>query len=215
MKPITNPAVARAFEAYPPNMRRKLLALRELILETAAATEGVGELDEALKWGEPAFLTAESGSGSTVRIDWKASKPDQYAMYFNCQTTLVETFKTLFPREFNYEGNRAIVFKESAPIPQDALAFCVAAALTYHRSGKAKRAGKAGAGKPRMRPNPSVERTSTGMALGPRSYPGYRSASRAKRHPGSGPLTSNVRRQKKAAPSLFPTPDIPHSSRLR
>ena len=46
---------------------------------------------------------------------------------------------------------------------------------------------------PKMRPNPSLERTSTGMALGPRSSPGYRSASRAKRHPGSGPLSSNVR----------------------
>ena len=31
------------------------------------------------------------------------------------------------------------------------------------------------------------------MALGPRSSSGYRSASRAKHHPGSGPLTSNVR----------------------
>jgi hypothetical protein len=143
MKPITNPAVAKAFEAYPPNMRRKLLALRKLILQTAAATEGVGELDETLKWGEPAYLTAASGSGSTVRIDWKASKPNQYAMYFNCQTTLVETFKSLFPREFSYEGNRAIVFKESEPIPKDALAFCVSAALTYRRTGKAKRAGAA------------------------------------------------------------------------
>ena len=44
-----------------------------------------------------------------------------------------------------------------------------------------------------VRPNPSVERTSTGMALGPRSASGYRSASRAKHHAGSGPLTSNVR----------------------
>ena len=143
MKPITNPAVAKAFEAYPPKIRRKLLALRELILQTAASTQGVGQLDETLKWGEPAYLTTESGSGSTVRIDWKASKPNQYAMYFNCQTTLVETFKTLFPNEFTYEGNRAIVFQESAPIPEDALAFCVAAALTYHRTGKAKRAGSA------------------------------------------------------------------------
>lgn len=135
MKPITNPAVAKVFEVYPPNMRHKLLVLRELIFQIAAATEGVGELDETLKWGEPAYLTAQSGSGSTVRIGWKPSRPNQYAMYFNCQTTLVETFKTLFPDEFSYEGNRAIVFKESELIPMDALAFCVAAALTYHRTG--------------------------------------------------------------------------------
>jgi hypothetical protein len=136
MKPIANPAVARAFEAYPTNMRRRLLALRDLILRTAATTEGVGELEEALKWGEPAYLTSKTGSGSTVRIGWKKSKPTEYAMYFNCQTSLVETFKTVFPREFRYEGNRALVFSESEPIPTKALEFCVAAALTYHHRNK-------------------------------------------------------------------------------
>jgi Domain of unknown function (DU1801) len=142
MKPFANAAVARAFEAYPPNMRRKLLALRALILKTAASTEGVGEIEETLKWGEPAYLTSQSGSGSTVRIDWKGSKPGEYAMYFICQTSLVETFRTLFPGEFRFEGNRAIVFTESESIPKDALAFCISAALTYHRAGKAKRSAK-------------------------------------------------------------------------
>jgi Domain of unknown function (DU1801) len=142
MKPFANTAVAQAFEAYPPNMRRKLLALRELILKTAATTEGVGAIEETLKWGEPAYLTSQTGSGSTVRIDWKDSKPNEYAMYFNCQTRLVETFKTLFPGEFKFEGNRAILFNESEPIPKDALAFCISAALTYHRAGKAKRSAK-------------------------------------------------------------------------
>jgi Domain of unknown function (DU1801) len=138
MTPIQNAAVARAFEAYPPGMRSKLLALRELIFRTAASTPGVGQLEETLKWGEPAYLTSNSGSGSTVRIDWKKSEPTEYAMYFNCQTTLVETFKSLFPGEFKFEGNRAIVFHESEAVPTDALAFCVAAALTYHLQSKVK-----------------------------------------------------------------------------
>ncbi|MBI2768586.1 MAG: DUF1801 domain-containing protein [Burkholderiales bacterium] len=133
MTPFASPAVAEAFASYPAGVRRKLLALRELILRTAAATEGVGPLEETLKWGEPAYLTAASKSGSTVRIAWKKSAPSQYAMYFNCQTTLVDTFRTLFPREFKFEGNRAIVFEQADAVPSDALAFCVAAALTYHR----------------------------------------------------------------------------------
>lgn len=137
MTPFQSPAVAQAFEAYPHAMRRKLLALRELIFHTAASTPGVGELEETLKWGEPAYLTSCSKSGSTVRIGWKATRPAEYAMYFNCQTTLVDTFKTLFPHDFQYEGNRAIVFQEAQPLPVDTLAFCVAAALTYHRHGKA------------------------------------------------------------------------------
>jgi hypothetical protein len=54
-------------------------------------------------------------------------------MYFNCQTTLVETFRTLFPKDFRFEGNRAIVFDELDEVPRDSLVFCIAAALTYHR----------------------------------------------------------------------------------
>jgi Domain of unknown function (DU1801) len=133
VRPFQNAAVAKAFDAYPASIRPKLLALRQLILETAASTEGVGVLEEALKWGEPAYVTTASKSGSTVRIDWKHSSPAQYAMYFNCNTNLVESFRTMFPGEFEFEGNRAIVFAEAAVVPKESLAFCIGAALTYHR----------------------------------------------------------------------------------
>jgi len=134
MRPFASPAVAKTFDACPPPLRHKLLALRELIFQTAAGTAGVGELEETLKWGEAAYLTSATGSGSTVRIAWKKARPTQYAICFNCQTTLVDTFKTLFPTEFRYQGRRAIVFEASDPVPTDALAFCIAAALSYHRS---------------------------------------------------------------------------------
>ena len=133
MKPFANAAVAQSFAAYPPNMRRKLLALRELILKTAASTEGVGEIEETLKWGEPAYLTPASKSGSTIRLGLVKSSPSQYALYFNCKTTLVDTFRTLFPGELRYEGNRAIVLDVADAVPRDALSFCIQAALTYHR----------------------------------------------------------------------------------
>ena len=132
MTPFKSPAVAQAFDGYPAPVRRKLLALRELIFHTAASTQGVGELEEALKWGEPAYLTSRSKSGSTIRLGWKEAKPAQVAIYFNCQTTLVETFRSLFPADFSFEGNRALVFMESTPVPTDALRMCIATALTYH-----------------------------------------------------------------------------------
>ncbi|MEQ1518874.1 MAG: DUF1801 domain-containing protein [Usitatibacteraceae bacterium] len=141
MKRFKNPAVKQAFDRYPPAIRPKLLALRELIFRTAAMTEGVGELEETLKWGEPAYLTTQSKSGSTVRVGWKKSAPDQYAMYFHCQTNLVETFRTLFPRDFKFEGNRAIVFDVADAVKMDSLAFCIAAALTYHLK-KSSRVGR-------------------------------------------------------------------------
>ena len=137
MTPFQSAAVAQAFEAFPPAARRKLMALRELIFKTAAATPGVGEIEEALKWGEPAYLTRETRAGSTVRIAWKKASPEHCAMYFNCQTDLVDTFRTLFPNDFEFEGRRAIVFGTSTPLPTDAVAFCIAAALTYHRRRRA------------------------------------------------------------------------------
>lgn len=135
MTPFQNPAVAQAYEAFPPAVRRKLLRLRELIFSTATATAGVGEIEETLKWGEPAYLTSQSKSGSTVRLGWKKARPTRYAMYFNCQTTLVESFRSLFPNDFGFEGSRALVFDEADSVPTDALAHCIAMALTYHRTG--------------------------------------------------------------------------------
>ncbi len=135
MKKFGAREVERVFANYPPAVGRRMRALRTLIFDTAAATPGVGTLQETLKWGEPAYLTAESGSGSTLRIDWKAARPDPYALYYNCQTSLVDTFRTLFPKDLCFEGNRAVIFPIDEVLPKKDLAFCVAAALTYH-SGK-------------------------------------------------------------------------------
>lgn len=131
MKSFANAEVLAKFDTYPPNARRKLLALRELVFRTAATTEGVGEIEETLKWGEPAYVT-KNKSGSTIRMDWKKNDPDHYAMYFHCQTNLVETFRTMFPQDFKFQGNRALVFALEDKAPQDSLAMCIAASLTYH-----------------------------------------------------------------------------------
>jgi Domain of unknown function (DU1801) len=123
--------VAAVFEAYPKPLRSKLQALRRLILDTARTTDGVGALEEALKWGQPSYLTTETRSGSTIRIDRVDSVPNRYAIYFHCQTNLVSTFRELYP-ELTYSGNRCILFDVSDVLPPAALRHCVALALTYH-----------------------------------------------------------------------------------
>ena len=80
-KPFKRPEVAEVFATYPRSVRQKLMALRALIFDTAAGMGNVGEIEEMLKWGQPAYLTAESKSGSTIRIDSGKSRPAQYAMY--------------------------------------------------------------------------------------------------------------------------------------
>lgn len=66
MKPFDNDAVSETFAGYPPRIRRKLLGLRSLIFEVAAATDGVGELEETLKWGEPAYRSASLPRSPTI-----------------------------------------------------------------------------------------------------------------------------------------------------
>ena len=135
MTPFQSLQVAEKFASYPVEARKALLALRELAWETARSLPAVGEIEETLKWGEPAYGTP-SKAGSTFRMDWKAKAPGRYALYFNCQTDLVDTFKTLFPNDFVFEGNRALVFRLGEAIPADSVAFCMAAAFTYHLNKK-------------------------------------------------------------------------------
>jgi len=123
-------AVDAVFKAYPQPARATLLALRRLILATARSTEGVGRIEEALKWGQPSYLTPETKSGSTVRIDHVDGK--QVAIYFHCQTNLITTFRELYPDQWHYGGNRCILLNADDKIDEAALRHCVALALTYH-----------------------------------------------------------------------------------
>ena len=126
---IRDAAVRAKFDDYPPAIRTKLLRLRLLILETAREHDLLATLQESLKWGEPSYL---ANGGSAVRIDWKPALPDRYAMYFQCQTSLVATFREVHGGVFEFEGNRAIVFARSAAIAVKPLKHCVSLALRYH-----------------------------------------------------------------------------------
>jgi hypothetical protein len=131
--PLLQPAIASVFERYPAKARLRLLALRQLIFETAGDLEGVGVLTETLKWGEVSYLTEQSKSGSTIRIGWRASQPEHYALFLNCNTSLVSDFRTTHSDDLAFEDNRAIVIPIDRPLPKEALRFCIEAALTYHQ----------------------------------------------------------------------------------
>jgi hypothetical protein len=59
-------------------------------------------------------------------------KPENFGVYFNCQTVLVETFKEVYGKLFRYDGNRAIVFNIGDSIPTQELMHCIPLALRYH-----------------------------------------------------------------------------------
>lgn len=130
MDPIKSPEVADIFNNYPDHVLPKMMHLRQLILDTASDTNEVKKLEETLSWSEPSYKTK---TGSTIRMDWKQQQPDQYAMYFTCTTSLVDTFRKLYSSKLNFEDNRAIVFDLSEELPERELKHCISLALTYHK----------------------------------------------------------------------------------
>ena len=123
-----NKNISQKFDTYPDDIAKILLVIRQAIIDVANETSD-DELEEVLKWGEPSYIVKH---GSTVRFDWKAASPNQYRIYFNCKTSLVETFKELYGNTFTYEGNRAMVFSTSDIIPMTQLKHCLSLALRYH-----------------------------------------------------------------------------------
>ncbi len=134
----TNSEIDTVIRAYPKRVQTKLKAIRKLIFETARKTDGVGPLEEALKWGQPSYLTPDTKSGSTIRIDKAKGRDDAVAVFFHCQTNLVSTFRQLYPDTFAYEGNRALIMDASKALPKAELGHCLALALTYHLRKKVK-----------------------------------------------------------------------------
>lgn len=126
----TDTRVESVFGKYPDMVREKIINLRRLIIEAAKELEEITAIEETLKWGEPSYLTKQ---GSTIRIDWKEKRPDQYAIYFKCTSKLVPTFKMVYNNLFEFEGNRAIVFQMEDQLPETELKNCIKAALAYHK----------------------------------------------------------------------------------
>ena len=125
--------VAAVFNAHPDTLRNELLSLRQFIYETAESIEGVGPLEETLKWGQPSYLT-KNRTGSTIRISSTKSGSDHdYGLYFTCSTNLLSSFKALFGDTLTYETNRALLFKCGEARPVDELRECISMALTYHQ----------------------------------------------------------------------------------
>ena len=127
-----NQLFAETIAPYSAAAQRFLRQLRTLVLETALEIDDVGVITEALRWGQFSFLTLETGSGSTIRIDGRRSDEDVAIMYFHCQSGLIDHFKDLYADQLKFEGKRAIIFDVHASLPEAASRHCISLALTHH-----------------------------------------------------------------------------------
>lgn len=142
MRPFTDAAVKAKYKSFAPETRPKLLALRELAFRTAKNL-GLPPPLESLKWGQPSF-SVQGRLGSTFRLDEVRNGNGKYALYFLCQTSLVEKFRELYSGTFVFEGNRAIVFMPGGNYATDEISHCMLLAMTYGawpKTGAVSRAG--------------------------------------------------------------------------
>jgi len=132
-QPFSNPDVEQVFGGYSPGVRPKLMQLRLLIFDTAAATDGVGDLVETLKWGQPSYQPRRPNIGTPVRIGEIKGAPARIGLFVHCQTTLISTYRELYGEVLTFEGKRCIVLEMEDTLPVEALRHCIRLALTYHR----------------------------------------------------------------------------------
>jgi len=128
--PAPPQAITDAINQAPPDAQDGLWALRALILETAQHLPDVGTVEECLKWGQPAFTTPETKSGSTLRIG--CPKNGGFALYAHCQTNIISSYADAFPGLDTVEGNRAICFTDITQIDPSRHGRLVSHALRYH-----------------------------------------------------------------------------------
>ena len=116
-------SVAAVFAEFPADVRAGLLALRARIF-ALAAREGI-EIEEGLRWGQPAYLAPK---GSTIRLG--VPKIGGFALFTHCQSSLMKDLRAICPG-LDFEGNRAVQFEPGAALPE-ALDLLILGALTYH-----------------------------------------------------------------------------------
>ncbi len=124
-----NQEIQIKFDSYPPEVNEKLREIRKIIFEVARE-QGLVDITEQLKWGEPSY---SSKVGSPIRIDWKSKYPNRVSVFVNCRTILIETYKEVFGAALQFAGNREIILPLSEPIPLSELKGCISMALQYHK----------------------------------------------------------------------------------
>lgn len=128
MRKFDNINIDNTVMDYPPVYRERLLELRELIFDIGERIDKTNKIEESLKWGQPSYTCK---GASPIRID--RFEADKVAIFFHCQTTLVETFRKLFANELTFSKNRAIVLDPEKKLPVDELKICIEMALMYHK----------------------------------------------------------------------------------
>ena len=134
MIPFEDYYVQKVFETFSPDQNTYLLKIRQLIFDTQKELAPNELLNENLKWNQPTY-TAKNGTA--IRLDQFG--PDKIAIFFHCQTTLVEQFRKIFADTLDFTKNRSIIFPTTEDLPMDELKICIQIGLTYRQKAVSSR----------------------------------------------------------------------------
>ena len=130
MTPPMSPQIKAAFDAFPPQARPGLDMLRALIFARAAEFPIIGRVTEGLRWGQPAYLTPDTGAACSLRIGMAPG--GDVALFVHCKTGLIQSFAAGPGAALRIQGTRAVLFKTATDIPAPAILLLIGQALTYH-----------------------------------------------------------------------------------
>ena len=128
--PFASAEIATVFDTFSENSQPVLLALRRLVFETAQTDPRIGQVEEALRWGQPSYLTPVTKSGTTIRLG--ASNGECAALFVHCRTTLMSDFRAAFPDQDETQGSRALLIRSPEAIDPMRHGWLIRQALTYH-----------------------------------------------------------------------------------
>ena len=130
LPPMSHP-VQQAFAVCTDPCQTGLHHLRRLIFATAAAHSQIGRVVEDLRWGQPAYLTPDTGAACSLRIG--PHRDGGFALLVHCKTHLIADFLAGPGAGQHTEGSRAVLFRTMADIADDPITQLIAGALTYHQ----------------------------------------------------------------------------------
>jgi hypothetical protein len=132
--PAPTPDVQAMLNACTAPQQAGLTLLRDLIFARAARLPAIGPLTEALRWGQPAYLTLKTGAACSLRIGLPPNShgPEGFALYVHCRTDLIETFLAGPGHGHHTIGSRAVLFRTPQDIAPHPLAMLIDSALTWH-----------------------------------------------------------------------------------
>ena len=110
--------------------------MRNLILQTADSLPEIGPVEEALRWGQPSYI---SRKGTPLRLG--VPKSARFGLFVHCQSRVIPNYLEHYPAWDRVEGTRALLFDHPNQIEPLRHGWLIRHALTY--KVKAVKAGHA------------------------------------------------------------------------